>query len=659
MSQIRTPFVLGLTGLLLIGCDARSGAEEAAVSRHADASPTASGPTGSSAPAGSRADAKADMPARAEESRAAGAAAPGSVAAPAPMAMVEREARGDFGEAADDSRMREAERHTQPPLPTAGLLTAGRWSDRDDWSRWQGLLAQGSTYQSMLDAWSLGHLERVAVTLHTGEGVATDVALVLEDERGVPQWRARTDNHGRAELYLPPGHTGRLVARAADGRTLATRDVRAGEQHELRVTGDVTVAAALDLMFVVDTTGSMGDEIHYLQSELADIVDRVRRDSAQELRIRTSVNFYKDHGDAYVVRSHPFSTSLDETLGQLRTAEASGGGDYPEALDLALADAVEQHPWSESAVARIVFVVTDAPAHDGMAIGRSLRETTASAASKGIRIVPVASSGINKPTEFLLRHLAVSTGGTYVFLTDHSGVGGAHIEPTVGPHVVKPLNELLVEVIEDYTKTDGLGGALAAPVALADHEPSPPQAFASTRPAPGGPGGPERLGYLGLGLVLPVLVGGLWWHRNRRAPALAPVADPRVARARRMLASLTGTPGRPSHASSWAAEMREVVDGMEQLVRQQQAIDASLRVAAVQPGEGDPTGMRASLRAEVARRRATIDGEIEAGLCSVEAAYLHVLGGVGERSATQASLDAAREALQTRVELERELRAEG
>lgn len=646
MSQIRTPFVLGLTGLLLLGCDARSGANE----ERADA------PSSPSSPAASRSDAKAEAPFRAEEERRGADAAPGSLAAPAPTAMAAPEARGDAGEAADGPR--HAERHTQAPLPTAGLLTAGRWSDRDDWSRWQGLLAPGSSYQSMLDAWSLGHLERVAVTLHAGEGVATDVALVLEDDRGVPQWRARTDNHGRAELYLPPGHTGRLVARAADGRTLATRQVRAGEQHELRLSEAVTVAAALDLMFVIDTTGSMGDEIHYLQSELADIVGRVRRDSAQELRIRTSVSFYKDDGDAYVVRSHPFSTSLDETLGQLRTAEASGGGDYPEALDAALADAVEQHPWSASAVARIVFVVTDAPAHDGLAIGRRLQETTAAAAGKGIRIVPVASSGVDKPTEFLLRHLAVSTGGTYVFLTDHSGVGGAHIEPTVGPHTVEPLNDLLVEVIEDYTETDALGGALAAPVALGDHEPTPVQALASPRPDHG-PRDPGDLGYLGLGLLLPALAGGLWWHRSRRTPALAPVSDARVARARRMLASLAGTPGQATPASSWAAEMREVVDGMEQLVRQQQAIDASLRVAGPQPGEADPTGMRASLRAEVARRRAAIDAEIEAGLCSVEAAYLHVLGGVGERSATQASLDAAREALQTRIELDRELRAEG
>jgi hypothetical protein len=173
--------------------------------------------------------------------------------------------------------------------------------------------------------------------------------------------------------------------------------------------------------------------------------------------------------------------------------------------------------------------------------------------------------------------------------------------------------------------------------------------------------GYDAVTYLGLGLLLPALLGGIWWHRSRRTPrpVAAPVADTRVARARRMLGSLTSThAGQPTHAGSWVTEMREVVEGMEQLARQQQAIDASLRVAAAQPGEADPTGMRTALRAEVARRRATIDTEIEAGLCSVEAAYLHVLGGVGERSATQASLDAAREALQTRIELDRELRAD-
>jgi hypothetical protein len=69
----------------------------------------------------------------------------------------------------------------------------------------------------------------------------------------------------------------------------------------------------------------------------------------------------------------------------------------------------------------------------------------------GVRIIPIASSGIDKVTEFLLRSLSMATGGTYVFLTDHSGVGDAHIEPTIGPYEVELLNELIIRVINEYT----------------------------------------------------------------------------------------------------------------------------------------------------------------------------------------------------------------
>jgi len=68
----------------------------------------------------------------------------------------------------------------------------------------------------------------------------------------------------------------------------------------------------------------------------------------------------------------------------------------------------------------------------------------------GVRIIPIASTGIDKVTEFLLRSLAMSTGGTYVFLTDHSGIGDPHLVPTIGDYEVELLNELLVRVIDEY-----------------------------------------------------------------------------------------------------------------------------------------------------------------------------------------------------------------
>lgn len=649
MSHHRTPFLLGLTGLMLLACDASRSEEGAAAKADASAPAPVAAPT--SAPAGG-ADARAEPSYAAEE----------APAAPAPAAKADDGAGGrsvglsGLGEAAgDEASPYRTPVVRQPPAPMPGRLTAGHWSDRDDWARWQQLLGPSSSYQGMLDAWSLGRLDRVAVSLRGREGVPADAEVVLADDYGHTLWQARADNHGRVDLYLPPGQSGHLSVRAPDGRTLGSREVRAGEQHELRIDAELPVASALDLMFVVDTTGSMGDELSYLQTELSDIVARVQHESSQALSVRTSVNFFRDQGDDYVVRSFPFTADLGQSLGHLRAEHAAGGGDYPEALDAALADAVDGHQWSSSAVARIMFVVTDAPPHSGYGIGQQLQQTAARAASKGIRIVPIASSGVDKPTEFVLRHLAVSTGGTYVFLTDHSGIGNEHIEPTVGPYVVQPLNDLLVEIIGEYTEAEGLELVTPAPMAMqGGHEHELPCGYAMARSGDGSGG------WWGAGLLLiPAAFGGAWWLRRRR-PSAQPVSDARVARARRMLSELErrARGPQPSEARSWAQEMREVVEGMEQLARQQQAIDGSLRVAGAQPGEPDPSGMRASLRAEVARRRQEIDAEIDAGLVSVEAAYLHVIGGVGERATALARLDTAREALQTRIEVERELRVE-
>jgi hypothetical protein len=75
-----------------------------------------------------------------------------------------------------------------------------------------------------------------------------------------------------------------------------------------------------------------------------------------------------------------------------------------------------------------------------------------SAQKKGIRIIPVSASGIDHETEFLLRFLSISTSSTYVFITNHSGIGGPHLEPTVGPYQVEFLNNLMVRLIAKYGK---------------------------------------------------------------------------------------------------------------------------------------------------------------------------------------------------------------
>ncbi|MCK5561693.1 MAG: VWA domain-containing protein, partial [Thermoplasmata archaeon] len=97
---------------------------------------------------------------------------------------------------------------------------------------------------------------------------------------------------------------------------------------------------SLDLMLVIDTTGSMSDELDYITQEFEDIIGMVE-DMYPEVHMRFGLVVYRDDGDAYVVRSYEFTDSLTKMQQQLDDQRAGGGGDYPEAMDQALASAVE------------------------------------------------------------------------------------------------------------------------------------------------------------------------------------------------------------------------------------------------------------------------------------------------------------------------------
>jgi hypothetical protein len=97
------------------------------------------------------------------------------------------------------------------------------------------------------------------------------------------------------------------------------------------------------------------------------------------------------------------------------------------------------------------LLVLDAPPHNTPSIQAKMRKLSAQAAEKGIRIVTVAGSGIDKGTEYLMRCIALATNGTYTFLTDHSGIGNPHIKPSTDHYQVEILNDLLTRIIKSYT----------------------------------------------------------------------------------------------------------------------------------------------------------------------------------------------------------------
>jgi hypothetical protein len=243
-----------------------------------------------------------------------------------------------------------------------------------------------------------------------------------------------------------------VFAGAGTGKTVEIDSQTAGTDApvEIELDGADSPAKTLDLMFVIDTTGSMGDELSYLQTELEDVIKRVKNGNAQ-IPTRLSVNFYRDYGDEYVVLPHEFTEDIPKAIEILKGQSASGGGDIPEKLDEALMNAVFEHKWNEDSV-KLMFVVLDAPCHDDDESVAFFKEAMVGAAVQGIRIVPVMSSGADLNAEFLLRSLAISTGGTFTFLTDDSGYGNPHADPSVSKYNVEMFNDMLVRIINDYLK---------------------------------------------------------------------------------------------------------------------------------------------------------------------------------------------------------------
>lgn len=299
--------------------------------------------------------------------------------------------------------------------------------------------------------WGFATQQRYAVVVESdGAHVGDASVTLLAGEQAV--WTARTDVHGEAELFAgmfeaaPEGPFSVKVSVAGQS-TVVDEVVSGATPIVIPVEVAEAPAKVLDLMFVIDTTGSMGDELSYLQVELADVINRVRTQVGADFKFRVSVNFYRDSGDEYLVRPFPFTENIDEALADLSKQTADGGGDWPEAVDAALGDAIAGHEWSESAIARLCFIVLDAPPHEAAEVLADVQDSVEAAAGRGVRIVPLAASGTDKSLEFLLRNMAIATGGTYTFLTNDSGIGGQHIEPTIGEFQVEILNDLLVRVI--------------------------------------------------------------------------------------------------------------------------------------------------------------------------------------------------------------------
>ncbi len=338
------------------------------------------------------------------------------------------------------------------PEPQAGMLTAGDYDD----------VLNPDLYKAYIDRMLQGQLsgrdlpfidadQRIAIKVVDRLGKPVPLARIsLTTADGAPMFPLRTSADGMAYIY--PNYdaleAGMVVSVAGDGgqalsQPLAEDMLKNGGELAFDLSGDAMPAQKLDLLLTVDATGSMGDEMRYLQVELIGILDRVK-EANPALDIRVGFVLYRDKGDAYVVKQEAFTGDLEAFKNVFSEQSADGGGDFPEAMHAAL-EAGLGFDWRDDAV-KVNLLVADAPPHDS-----DISATWDSALisrSRGIHVVPLAASGVDKTAEFLMRAMAQMTGGRYLFLTNDSGIGNPHAEPTVDCYVVTRLDGLVQRVLD-------------------------------------------------------------------------------------------------------------------------------------------------------------------------------------------------------------------
>jgi Mg-chelatase subunit ChlD len=189
------------------------------------------------------------------------------------------------------------------------------------------------------------------------------------------------------------------------------------------VRGATTQSAKIDLLFALDTTGSMSDEIALVRRLVWDLANGLISGARGAARpsIRLGLVRYRDTRDTYVVKVTPLTFDLDAVHKQLMHTRANGGGDTPEHVNLGLHKALDQK-WRAGAT-RLVFLIGDAKPKQ---YGDYFHDKEARRARKlGVKVHTIGCSGLSTEGIAIFKTIARLSGGAYADLPRSSSRRGS------------------------------------------------------------------------------------------------------------------------------------------------------------------------------------------------------------------------------------------
>ncbi len=220
----------------------------------------------------------------------------------------------------------------------------------------------------------------------------------------------------------------------------------------------------IEVCFVLDTTGSMSGLIEGAKRKVWSIANTLLSGTPTP-QLRIGLVGYRDRGDAYVTKRFDLSDDLDAVYGNLTTFSAGGGGDTPESVNQALAEAVKDISWSTgSDTYRVIFLVGDCPPHMDYKDDVKWPDTVKEALGRDI-IVNTVQCGAFGETGPIWREMALKGEGKYVQIDQ--GGGMSSVASPFDAEIAK-VNASLARTVVAYgsarqqTEMAGKAGAMAA-----------------------------------------------------------------------------------------------------------------------------------------------------------------------------------------------------
>ena len=247
----------------------------------------------------------------------------------------------------------------------------------------------------------------------------------------------------------------RILAGSLVLAVLASVPVPAASVSPARPEAVTSPRPRVEVVFVLDTTGSMGGLLEGAKRRIWSIARRIGEGRPRP-ELRVALVGYRDQGDAYVTRVHDFSGDMDQVYADLSAFEAGGGGDWPEHVSRAMSDAVHRVSWSQGPALRIIFLVGDAPPQVGYQDGFDYRQHAREARARGI-VVEAIQCGPATDTANYWREIAQLGMGHYAQIDGQGGM----------PVRITPVDAELARLNAELAGTVVAGGSRAEQVTVA------------------------------------------------------------------------------------------------------------------------------------------------------------------------------------------------